>query len=305
MASQHSVPLLRGSGSVASPRRGRRVAVVALVSAACGRGGARRRARPRRRQRPCKTVTLAATPIEDASEFIATLRSLRSTTVQPEVEGIVTRIFVKSGDRVQRRHAARPDQSGQAAGRRVERRSQPRRHRSRRRSTGGSRRSDWSRSSRPARSARPSSIRRRTRCAPPKRGSRRSTRRCAKDASSSQFYRVVAPQAGTVGDIAVRVGDRVTNSTDDHDHRRRAGARGLHPGSARPLAAARASAFRCSCSTRTARSSPPIPISFVAAARRRCDADRARQEPPAQASRRRCASCSSSARASSGAACRA
>ena len=28
-----------------------------------------------------------------------------------------------------------------------------------------------------------------------------------------EFYRVVAPQAGTVGDIAVRVGDRVTNST--------------------------------------------------------------------------------------------
>ncbi len=29
-----------------------------------------------------------------------------------------------------------------------------------------------------------------------------------------EFYRVVAPQAGTVGDIAIRVGDRVTNSTE-------------------------------------------------------------------------------------------
>ena len=47
-----------------------------------------------------KTLTLESKPIEQASEFIATIRSLRSTTVQPEVEGLVTRIFVKSGDRV-------------------------------------------------------------------------------------------------------------------------------------------------------------------------------------------------------------
>jgi RND family efflux transporter MFP subunit len=43
-------------------------------------------------------MKLTAAPIEDASEFIATLRSRRSTTVQPEVEGQITRIFVKSGD---------------------------------------------------------------------------------------------------------------------------------------------------------------------------------------------------------------
>ena len=43
-------------------------------------------------------ATLAMHPVEDSSEFIATVRSLRSTTVQPQVEGRVTRIFVKSGD---------------------------------------------------------------------------------------------------------------------------------------------------------------------------------------------------------------
>ena len=46
------------------------------------------------------TATLGKKTIEQASEFIATVRSLRSSTVQPEVEGVVTRIFVKSGDRV-------------------------------------------------------------------------------------------------------------------------------------------------------------------------------------------------------------
>ena len=47
-----------------------------------------------------KTVTLAPKPIPQSSEFVATVRSLRSTTIQPQVEGLVTQIFVKAGDRV-------------------------------------------------------------------------------------------------------------------------------------------------------------------------------------------------------------
>jgi RND family efflux transporter MFP subunit len=43
-------------------------------------------------------VTLENKPIEEASEFISTVRSLNSTTVQPQVEGRITRIYVKSGD---------------------------------------------------------------------------------------------------------------------------------------------------------------------------------------------------------------
>jgi RND family efflux transporter MFP subunit len=46
------------------------------------------------------TITLAPKPIAQTSEFVATVRSLRSTTIQPQVEGFVTRIFVRSGDRV-------------------------------------------------------------------------------------------------------------------------------------------------------------------------------------------------------------
>jgi RND family efflux transporter MFP subunit len=45
-------------------------------------------------------VTLQPTPIEDGSEYIATVRSLHSTTIQPQVEGVLTKIFVKSGDNV-------------------------------------------------------------------------------------------------------------------------------------------------------------------------------------------------------------
>ncbi|HSL23554.1 MAG TPA: efflux RND transporter periplasmic adaptor subunit [Vicinamibacterales bacterium] len=47
-----------------------------------------------------KTITLAPRPVPRTSEFVATVQSLASTTIQPQVEGIVTRIFVKSGDRV-------------------------------------------------------------------------------------------------------------------------------------------------------------------------------------------------------------
>ena len=38
--------------------------------------------------------------VEDASEYVATVKSRHSVTLQPQVEGQITRIFVKSGDRV-------------------------------------------------------------------------------------------------------------------------------------------------------------------------------------------------------------
>jgi RND family efflux transporter MFP subunit len=47
-----------------------------------------------------KTVTLAPKPIPQSSEFVATIKSLRSTNIQPQVEGIVRQIMVKAGDRV-------------------------------------------------------------------------------------------------------------------------------------------------------------------------------------------------------------
>jgi RND family efflux transporter MFP subunit len=52
---------------------------------------------------PPTPVTIAAaraTPLEDATEYVATLKSLHSTTVQPQIDGQITQILVKSGDRV-------------------------------------------------------------------------------------------------------------------------------------------------------------------------------------------------------------
>lgn len=50
---------------------------------------------------PVEVVTLAERPVERTSEFIASVKSRRSTRVRPEVEGSVTRILVRSGDTVE------------------------------------------------------------------------------------------------------------------------------------------------------------------------------------------------------------
>jgi RND family efflux transporter MFP subunit len=69
----------------------------AAALAACGRP-ARRPAGPP--PMPVEVVTLAERPVEQTSEFVGVVKSRQSTTVQPQVEGFVTRILVHSGDRV-------------------------------------------------------------------------------------------------------------------------------------------------------------------------------------------------------------
>jgi RND family efflux transporter MFP subunit len=75
----------------------------AAISAACNGGGNARADAPGPGAMPptdVQTITLSAKPVPRTSEFVATVRSLRSTTIQPQVEGFVRRIFVQSGDRV-------------------------------------------------------------------------------------------------------------------------------------------------------------------------------------------------------------
>jgi RND family efflux transporter MFP subunit len=47
-----------------------------------------------------EAIPLTAKPVERTSEYIATVRSRRSTTIQPQVEGFVTRINTQPGQRV-------------------------------------------------------------------------------------------------------------------------------------------------------------------------------------------------------------
>src|SRR6188768_3946577 len=60
---------------------------------AAGRGGAMQGL-------PVDMVTLTPKPIEDRGQYVGTLKSRRSSTIQPQAEGFITKILVKSGDRV-------------------------------------------------------------------------------------------------------------------------------------------------------------------------------------------------------------
>ena len=70
---------------------------IAFIAAACGGKPAAQGGPP---PMPVEVVTLAEHPVEQTTEFLGTVKSRRSTTVQPQVEGFLTRILVRSGDRV-------------------------------------------------------------------------------------------------------------------------------------------------------------------------------------------------------------
>ncbi len=77
-------------------------AVIALAAAlltACN-GGKQNAAPPSFPPTPVALKAAATVPIEDAAEFVAMLKSLHSTAIQPQIDGQVTQVLVKSGDRV-------------------------------------------------------------------------------------------------------------------------------------------------------------------------------------------------------------
>ena len=49
---------------------------------------------------PVSTKTISLTEVPQTDEYVATIKSRRSATIQPQVDGALTRILVKSGDHV-------------------------------------------------------------------------------------------------------------------------------------------------------------------------------------------------------------
>ena len=84
--------------ALAHTRSTRLVLGAALLVSACGRGQGPPGGPPAMN---VEAITLAERPVEQTTEFVGTVRSRRSTTVQPQVEGFVTRILKQSGDQVQ------------------------------------------------------------------------------------------------------------------------------------------------------------------------------------------------------------
>jgi RND family efflux transporter MFP subunit len=159
-----------------------------------------------------KIQNLEAKPIERASEFIATVKSLNSTTIQPQVDGRVTRIFVKSGDRVragtpllqidpEKQVATVRNTESQRAARRADVdywKGQVERLRSLL-GAGAISKNEFDSAQHSLETAQANLA--------------ALDAQVREDQVQLQYHRVTAPTAGIVGDIAVREGDRVTTST--------------------------------------------------------------------------------------------
>jgi RND family efflux transporter MFP subunit len=161
---------------------------------------------------PVEVVTLVERPVEQSTEFVGTVKSRRSTTVQPQVEGFVTRILVSSGDRVRPGTPLMLIDAGmqQAAVANLE-------------SQRASRQADLQFAQQQA--ARMKTLHEAgaaSKAEMEQAETALSTGRAQVSAAEAQirqqrvalsYHRVTAPTAGVVGDIPVRVGDSVTRSS--------------------------------------------------------------------------------------------
>ncbi len=188
-------------------------AALGLAAAGCGRGGAGAPGgAPSFPPATVSAITLQSRPVERASEFMASLRSLRSSTIQPEVAGSVTRIFVKSGDRVRsgtpiaqidpdRQQATVRSTEANRSG--VEADVQYWRQQTARLealvAAGAISRQEFEQAQNSLKTAE----------------AKLATvdAQVSEDRVQLRYYRVVSPQDGVVGDIAIRPGDRVSPET--------------------------------------------------------------------------------------------
>jgi RND family efflux transporter MFP subunit len=158
-------------------------------------------------------VTLAPVPIERVTEYIATVKSRRSTTLQPMVDGSVTRIFVKSGDRVRtgdpileiddsRQKASVASLESLRAARQADlayaRREAARQTALYQAGAASEQDAEQAQTGLETAEAQLQAVEEQIR----------------EPGVELAYYRVVAPTAGVVGDVPVRVGDRVTPASE-------------------------------------------------------------------------------------------
>lgn len=161
---------------------------------------------------PVDVLILAPQPVTITSEFVGVLKSRRSSEIRPQVDGIITQIFVKSGDRVtsgrallqidpQREQAAlESNQASRVAQEAAVRYAQQQFDRARQLvDAGAMSQQEFEQAE-----------------------TNLSTATAALDALKARereagvqlrYFRVTSPTDGVVGDVPVRVGDRVTTST--------------------------------------------------------------------------------------------
>jgi len=161
---------------------------------------------------PVKVVEAKAVPVNDATEYVATLKSRDSAVIMPQVEGQVTQIFVHSGDRVaasaplmeidplKQQATVKSQESARAAQQATLNWTRQQYERSQGLFAAGvvsKQDLDQAKSAFDAAQAQMESLDAQVR----------------EQQVQLHYYKVVAPRNGIVGDIPVRVGDRVTTTT--------------------------------------------------------------------------------------------
>lgn len=161
---------------------------------------------------PVELLTLTPHPVEQAGEYVGTVKSRQSATVQPQAEGFLTRILVKSGDRV---NAGAPmfeiDSASQQAlvanleSMRIAREADV---------TLAKQRADRAKALLAAGAGTQQDLEAAVSAQQTAEAQLKAFQEQIKQQKNElNYYRVTAPAAGVVGDIPVHTGDRVTRST--------------------------------------------------------------------------------------------
>ncbi len=161
---------------------------------------------------PVKVIEATAVPVNDTSEYVATLKSRDSAVIMPQVEGQITQIFVHSGDKVaaggalmeidplKQQATVKSQQSARAAQQATLSLAKQQYDRAVGLSSAGvisKQELDQAKATLDAAQAQMDSL----------------DAQVNEQQVQLHYYKVVAPRDGIVGDIPVRVGDRVTTGT--------------------------------------------------------------------------------------------
>ena len=188
------------------------ILLVTAAGAACSKSSARDPLAQGPPSIPVKVEAARLVPISDSTEYVATLKSRDSAIIMPQVEGHITQIHVRSGDRVSRgallmeidprkqQATVNTQEQNRAAQEATLKWAQEQYDRISALATAGvvsKQDLDQARSARDNAQAQLQAL----------------DAQLQEQQVQLHYYRVAAPTDGIVGDIPVRVGDRVTNTT--------------------------------------------------------------------------------------------
>jgi RND family efflux transporter MFP subunit len=183
-----------------------------VITLGCSRNGAQDPHASGPGGMPVKVLEARAVPISDATEYVATLKSRDSAVIMPQVEGQITQIFVHSGERVaagaalmeidplKQQATVKSQESSRAAQQANLNWTKQQYERAQGLFAAGvvsKQDLDQAKSAMDAAQAQMDALDAQVR----------------EQQVQLHYYKVVAPRGGIVGDIPVRVGDRVTTAT--------------------------------------------------------------------------------------------